>query len=138
MFSFSFIVNLGLLLTFFVLHCFRISLIETAVLCKRFQQLPSHFFSSCSAQQLHSRFSNLDLHLVFQVRFICSRGCFCSATISFNWVIPLNLFYASILHLSKLQTYRVSIKSLYNLKKLLKSEMMRYRNEVCFMLISIS
>ena len=33
---------------------------------------------------------------------------------------------------------RVSIKSLYNLKKLLKSEMMRYRNEVCFMLISIS
>ena len=34
--------------------------------------------------------------------------------------------------------YRVSIKSLYNLKKLLKSEMMRYRNEVCFMLISIS
>jgi len=29
-------------------------------------------------------------------------------------------------------------KSLYNLKKLLKSEMMRYRNEVCFMLISIS
>ena len=34
--------------------------------------------------------------------------------------------------------YRVSIKSLYNLKKLLKSEIMRYRNEVCFMLISIS
>ena len=34
--------------------------------------------------------------------------------------------------------YRVSIKSLYNLKKLLQSEMMRYRNEGCFMLISIS
>ena len=34
--------------------------------------------------------------------------------------------------------YRVSIKSLYNLKKLLQSEMMRYRNEVCFMLICIS
>ena len=34
--------------------------------------------------------------------------------------------------------YRVSIKSLYNLKKLLKNEMMRYRNEVCFMLINIS
>jgi len=37
-----------------------------------------------------------------------------------------------------LPKYRVSIKSLYNLKKLLKSEMMRYRNEVCLMLISIS
>ena len=34
--------------------------------------------------------------------------------------------------------YRVSIKSLYNLKKLLQSEMMRYRNEGCFLLISIS
>jgi len=34
--------------------------------------------------------------------------------------------------------YRVSIKCLYNLKKLLKNEMMRYRNEVCFMLINIS
>ena len=34
--------------------------------------------------------------------------------------------------------YRVSIKSLYNLKKLLQSKMMRYRNEGCFMLISIS
>jgi len=34
--------------------------------------------------------------------------------------------------------YRVSIKSLYNLKKLLQNEMMRYRNEVCFMLINIS
>ena len=34
--------------------------------------------------------------------------------------------------------YRVSIKSLYNLKKLLQSKMMRYRNEDCFMLISIS
>jgi len=31
MFSFSFIVNLGLLLTSFMLHCFRISLIEIAV-----------------------------------------------------------------------------------------------------------
>ena len=36
------------------------------------------------------------------------------------------------------ELYRVSIKSLYNLKKLLKNEMMRYRNEVCFMLINIS
>ena len=34
--------------------------------------------------------------------------------------------------------YRMSIKSLYNLKKLLQREMMRYRNEGCFMLISIS
>jgi len=42
------------------------------------------------------------------------------------------------LYLFVSQMYRVSIKSLYNLKKLLKSEMMRYRNEVCFMLISIS
>ena len=33
---------------------------------------------------------------------------------------------------------KVSIKSLYNLKKLLQSEMMRYCNEGCFMLISIS
>ena len=33
---------------------------------------------------------------------------------------------------------RVSIRFLYNLKKLLKSEMMRYRNEICFMLIFIS
>ena len=42
-------------------------------------------------------------------------------------------------HIGKISLiYRVSIKSLYNLKKLLKSEMMRYRNEVCFMLISIS
>ena len=34
--------------------------------------------------------------------------------------------------------YWVSIKSLYNLKKLLQSEMMKYRNEGCFMLIGIS
>ena len=34
--------------------------------------------------------------------------------------------------------YRVSIKSLYNLKELLQSKMMRYRNEGCFTLISIS
>ena len=40
--------------------------------------------------------------------------------------------------LSKQLMYRVSIKSLYNLKKLLQSEMMRYRNESRFILISIS
>ena len=34
--------------------------------------------------------------------------------------------------------YRVSMKSFYNLKKVLQSEMIRYRNEGCFMLISIS
>ena len=34
--------------------------------------------------------------------------------------------------------YRVSIKSLYNLKRLLQSIWMRYRNKGCFMLISIS
>ena len=28
--------------------------------------------------------------------------------------------------------YRVSIKSIYNLKELLQSKMMRYRNEGCF------
>jgi len=43
-----------------------------------------------------------------------------------------------ILLLKSQKIYRVSIKSLYNLKKLSKSEMMRYRNEVCFMLTSIS
>ena len=34
--------------------------------------------------------------------------------------------------------YRVSIKSLYNFKELLQRQMMRQRNEGCFMLISIS
>ena len=47
-------------------------------------------------------------------------------------IVKRNVF-ASI----KVTKYRVSIKSLYNLKKLLQSIMMRYRNESCFMLISI-
>ena len=36
------------------------------------------------------------------------------------------------------QIYRVSVKSLYHLKILLLSEIMRYRNEGYFILVSVS
>ena len=62
----------------------------------------------------------------------------CSETMlnrRFNFVFK---FKKNITYPGQTEIYWVSIKSLYNLKKLLKSEMMRYRNDVCFMLICIS
>jgi len=70
--------------------------------------------------------------------FACRRKC--ESSTPNNKTSDNDLFCDEILKNARkrAQKYRVSIKSLYNLKKLLKNEMMKYRNEVCFMLINIS
>ena len=82
-FSFSFIVNLDLLLTFFMLHYFRISLIEITVF-SAFQQLylslPVTAQSSSCSVVLYFSFQLVLQVVVTLSSFTCREQCDCSAT----------------------------------------------------------